>query len=82
MSPLSPVRRCVTILLPPGASLAPGGLRLLLRYAHRCSGSAPWAGAVADVFAAKRGTLLVVRPALTAELADYALPYVYKYFNL
>ena len=71
----------ICILLPGGAALAPGAARLLLRYALRRAGKAGWGAAVAEVFPAPRGTLLILRPALTAALADYALPFVHKYFK-
>ena len=70
----------ICILLPGGAALAPGAARLLLRYALRRAGKARWGAAVAETHAGPRGTLLILRPALTACLADYARPFVHKYF--
>ena len=64
----------ITILLPPGTALTPGAAGLLLRYAQRRAGSERWGAAAADEFRTKHGTLLLLRPALTACLADYALP--------
>ena len=81
MDPLSPARRCVTVLLPPGAALTPASLALLLRYAQKRTGSAPWGGAVADAFRAAHGTLWILRPACSAEFAPYALPIIHKYFK-
>ena len=72
---------CVTILLPPGLALTPGSLGLILRYAQRRGGAEPWGGAVAEVFRAAHGTLLIVRPALAVRLAPYALPIIHKYFK-
>ncbi len=72
----------MTFLLPSGVSLAPGGLRLLLRFIQRRTGVPPWGGVVADEFRAPRGTLLIVRPALSASIAPYALPFIHKYFKL
>ena len=81
MEAISPSCRCITIELPRGVSLSPGGLRLLLRYAQRRGGAEAWGGAVAEVFRAGRGTLLIARPAVTACLADYALPFIHKHFT-
>ena len=82
MDPLACRRRCVMIRLPRGVVLAPGGLCLLLRYAQRRAGAAPWGGSVAEEFRARHGTLLLVRPALSAFVAPYALPLIHKYFTL
>ena len=73
----------ITILLPPGLGATPGAVGVLLAYLARRGGAAPRGGAEVDVFPAKRGTLLLVRPsgALTAAVADYALPYIHKYFT-
>ena len=56
---------------------------VLLAYLARRSGAVPRGGAEVDVFPGRRGTLLLVRPAgaLTAAVADYALPYIHKYFT-
>ena len=82
MDPFSPARRCVTILLPCGMALTSGGLRLLLRYAQRRAGTSPWGAAAADEFLAAHGTLVIARPALSAAVAPYALPFIHKYFTL
>ena len=66
----------ITILLPPGTTLTPGAAALLLRYAQRRAGKARWGAAAAEEFRAPRGTLLILRPALSARLADYALPFL------
>ena len=76
--------RCVTLLLPAGMALTPGALAAILALSRRrCGGAAkPWAGADVDVFRGPRGTLLLVREApCTAALADYALPFLHKYFT-
>ena len=80
--PLSPARRCVTILLPRGAMLSPGAARLLLRLAQVRAGAGPWNGAVAETFRAPRGTLLLLRPAVAAEVAPYARSFLNKYLKL
>ena len=72
----------ITIRLPRGVSLTPGSLRLLLRCAQRHCGAAPWGGAVAEEFLAPHGTLLIARPALSAQLADYAVPFIHKHFTV
>ncbi len=82
MDAFSPACRCVTITLPRGVSLSPGGLRLLLRYTQRRIGAEAWGGAVAEEFRAGRGTLLIARPALSAGLAEYALPFLRKFNKL
>ena len=66
----------ISILLPPGTALTPGAVGLLLRYAQRRTGAARWGAAAAEVLRAPHGTLLLLRPALSAHLADYALPYL------
>ena len=79
---LSP--RCVTLLLPPGLALTSGALETLLALQRRrCGkGAAPWAGADVDAFRGPGGTLLLVRETpCTAALADYALPFLHKYFT-
>ena len=76
--------RCVTILLPGGVSLTPGGVWALLRCAQRRCGAPPWAGAAADVFRGPGATLLIVRespPPVRAQLAPYAIPFIHKYFK-
>ena len=74
--------RCVTILLRPGAALSGGGARLLVRYAQRHCGAAPWGRIAVDQFRCGGQTLMIARPvsAQTARLADYAFPFLYKYF--
>ena len=72
--------RFVTIRLPRGAALTPGGVGVLLRYAQRRAGAEAWGGAVAEALCARSGTLLLVRPAVTASVAPYALPLIHKYF--
>lgn len=78
-------RRCVTILLPPGTEISTGGVRLLVRYAQRRCGAAPWGRLRVEEYRQDAGTeaLFIVRPAAvcTAALADYALPVVHKYFT-
>ena len=69
----------ITIHIPPGVALAPGAAELLLGYARRRAGKARWGAAAAEVFSGPRGTLLVVRPALSASVADYALPRIREY---
>jgi len=81
-NPLSPAPRFLTILLPRGTSLSPGAAGLLLGFARRRSGAAPWPGAVAEEFRAPRGTLLILRPAVTAEVAPYAHSFLNKYLKL
>ena len=71
----------IVILLPPGVSLTPGAAGLLLRYAHFRAGTARWGAAAAEVFRSPRGTLVIARPALSARLANYALPFIHKYFT-
>ena len=76
--------RCVTLLLPAGRALTPGALEIILALARRrCrKGGAPWSGAEVDAFRGPRGTLLLVRETgCTARLADYALPFLHKYFT-
>lgn len=76
--------RCVTLLLPPGLALTSGALETLLALQRRrCGkGAAPWAGADVDAFRGPGGTLLLVRETpCTAALADYALPFLHKYFT-
>ena len=71
----------ISMLLPPGVALSPDAAALLLGYALRRKGSVGWGGAVAEVHPAPRGTLLLLRPAVSARLADYALPFVHKHFT-
>ena len=71
----------ISILLPRGVSLSPGAMRMLLRRAQRRCGCSAWGGAVAEEFRGRNGTLLLVRPALSAEIADYALPFIHKQFT-
>ena len=76
--------RCVTLLLPPRRTLTPGALGAILALERRrCGkGAAPWAGADVDVFRGPGATLLIIREApCTAVLADYALPFLHKYFT-
>ena len=75
--------RCVTLLLPPGWALTPGALGAVLALARRrCGVRIPWAGADVDVFRGPGGALLIVRETpCTARLADYALPFLHKYFT-
>ena len=76
--------RCVTLLLPPGLTLTPGALETLLALQRRrCGkGEKPWAGAAVDAFRGPGGTLLLVRETpCAARLADYALPFLHKYFT-
>lgn len=78
-------RRCVTILLPPGTEISTGGVRLLVRYAQRHCGAAPWGLLSVEEYRCGSGAeaLFIVRPAVvhTAALAEYALPVVHKYFT-
>ena len=73
----------ITILLPPGLGVTPGAVGVLLACLARRSGKVYPGGAEVDVFPARRGTLLLVRPAgaLSAAVADYALPYIHTYFT-
>ena len=76
-------RRCVTILLPPGTDISGGCARLLVRYAQRRCGASPWGTIHIDEF--RRGgeeTLLIARPETAQQImiADYALPFIHKYF--
>ena len=74
--------RCVTVLLPGGVSLTSGGLRTLLALLRRRSGGAPWSAVRADAYQCPGGTLLIVRERpVEAYLADYALPFLQKYFT-
>ena len=74
--------RCVTLLLPPGRTLTPGALGAVLALSRRRCGAAPWSGADVDVFRGPGATLLIVRETpCTAALADYALPFLHKYFT-
>ena len=78
-----PDRRCVTILLPPGTDISGGCARLLVRYAQRRCGASPWGRIRIDEF--RRGgeeTLLIARPdpPQRVTIADYALPFIHKYF--
>ena len=81
MNPSEPPRPFALLRLPPGVALSPGALGLLLAWARRRRGGAPWGGAVAEVFPGPKGTLLLVRPAVSAALAPYALPFLHKYFT-
>ena len=72
--------RCVTVRLPGGTGLTAGGVRLLVRFAQKRRGAAPWEYIAAEEFRARRGTLLIARPVPRAQLADYALPFLHKYF--
>ena len=76
-------RRCVTILLPPGTDVSSGCARLLVRYAQRRCGASPWERICIDEFRrAGAETLLIARPeaARQVTVADYALPFIHKYF--
>lgn len=74
--------RCVTLLLPPGLALTSGALGAILAFQRRRCGSAlPWGGADVDVFRGPGGTLLLARETPCAVLADYALPFLHKYFT-
>ena len=77
-------RRCVTILLPPGTDVSSGCARLLVRYAQRLCGAPPWGGIRVEEFRSgpDTETLIIARPAVmqTVSVADYALPFVHKYF--
>ena len=77
-------RRCITILLPPGMNLGCGGIGLLVRYALRRRGAAPWGGIIAERFGdPRRGpTLLLARPSRPVEVTvpEYALAFIHNYF--
>ena len=77
------VSRCVTLLLPPHLALTPGALGTILAFSRRrCGGGKAWTGADVDVFRGPGATLLIVRETpCTARLADYALPFLHKYFT-
>lgn len=72
----------VAITLPPRAALSPAASALLAGYARRRSGKTPWSRLAAEEHAGPAGTLLLVRPApvVTARIADWAEPFLRKYF--
>ena len=76
-------RRCVTILLPQGTELSCGGAGLLVRYAQRRCGAAPWGRIAVELFRGRRGTLVLAHPAEITEaaVAEYALPLIHNYFT-
>ena len=76
-------KRCVTILLPPGVSLGKGAAGLLIRYARRRCGAAPWGNVFVEQFSSGSGTLLLARPAVQAELVipDDFFQFVHNYFK-
>ncbi len=71
----------ISILLPDGVRITPGAVRVLLGCAARRSGGESWGGEVCDVFPGRRGTLILARPAVSARIADYAVPILNKYFT-
>ncbi len=71
----------IMIRLPAGTGLTAGGALLLTRYELRRRGRAAWACAEAEAFCGRSGTLLLVRPAPSVRIADYALPFIHKYFT-
>ncbi len=75
--------RCpfVTILLPAGVGLSGGAARLLASHARLRRGALPWDYITAEEYCGRGATLLFVRPATGAHLADYALPFIHKYFT-
>ena len=77
-----PAGRCVTVLLPGGVGLTAGAAGQILALARRRCGAPVWAGAAADVFSGPGGTLLILREVrCDARLAEYALPFIHKYFK-
>lgn len=72
----------ITITLPPRAALTASGASLLACYARRRRGKQPWASMAAEEYAGRGGTLLLVRPApaYSVRIADWALPFLRKYF--
>ncbi len=71
----------ISIVLPPGVGVTAGAARVLAACALRHGGALACSGVVCEVFPAPRGTLILARCALSARVADYARPILYKYFT-
>ena len=71
----------ISIVLPPGVGVTAGAARVLVAYAARRGGARAPETLICEVFPAPRGTLLLARSAVSARVADYAWPILYKYFT-
>ncbi len=73
----------ITMRLHNGVTISGGAVKTLISYALRRRGQPCWREIGVDVFSGAGETLVIARPEERVEirLADYALPFLYKFFT-